>query len=442
MRWFKLFLFSTYILSTTPLEKKQIPSQQADQMAPISNLKSETTVPKKNSFQTYTIGLSVGGTKIAGAAVFANGTTEAHESFDWRAQLGNQATVEDFIQGIVTVVEKIKEQNQSRDLQRIGLAFPGPGEYDKGYFSPINIPLPNQYPIKQVLEERLNIPVVTLHDGAASVLGETSVTGTLPGVDNAMIVIVGTGIGGGVKKNGSHYYGKNSIGELGWSLWYEKPESIEDEEIYYIYAGEHSYSDFIQKMDHLKSLGHIPVEQRLAGPALAKRFVRYTLTETNVAKSNDFFQENVIDLLRQLEAGDASAEKRVLQKITQGAQKDYYGCYKFIQVVGKELGIALGTYVSSHFEELFVRHIVLVSGVGENFGKGVLNDQGQDLWLESIRQGVLETLSLFGKDPKISQEIIQGIIRSQMTHEREILAFTPSKKAPIPASVSDLEKSL
>ncbi len=443
MRWLMLFCYSLYSLSFTPLSLTIPPSQQTDQMAPITKLKSPPKILKKSPFTYYNIGLSVGGTKIAGAAVLPDSSTQAHESFQWRAELGREATVEDFIEGILTVVRKIKAANKSLELKRIGLAFPGPGDYDKGIFSPINIPLPDQFPIKQVLEQKLGTPVDTLHDGAASVLGETSSQGTLAGLNDAMIVIIGTGIGGGIKRNGKHDYGNNSLGELGYSLWYERPEpGTEDEETFYLYTGDLSYKDFMKKIKQMTKAEHKPVEKRLAGPALAKRFIRYMLTETNMATTNQFLGKPVTELLTKLEKEDAPSEKLVLQKITEGAKQNFYGCYKFIEIVGTEFGIALASYIGSHINEAFVQNIVLVSGVGENFGKGIKNDQGEDLWLTSIRQGLVQSLIQFGHPSDLAQKIARGIIRSKMGHEREILAFVP-KPDPTPlSSETQLDHSL
>lgn len=453
MSWLKFFCFSqvSIFLCVTSLEpyihaKSKVLAPKTD-MKQISSQSMEPSKSKSIPINTpYKIGLSVGGTKIAGAAVLPDGSTLSSVSFAWRQVLGREATVDDFINAIEEVVSQIKAQNQDLKLQGIGLSFPGPGEYEKGFFSPVNLPLPNQYPIKQVLEERLGTNVETLHDGAAAVLGETSPKGTLPGVEDAMIVILGTGVGGGIKRNGKHDYGKNSLGELGWSLWYELEEEEEEKEIepkegypFYIHIGEHSYQDFMLKIEELKSKeGVLSIEQRLSGPNLAKRFIEKTILGGGVPSSSEYLGENVLELLKALNKGDAKVEKHVLQLITQKAQEpDDYVSLQFIKDSGFELGIALGNFFLAYIEEAFIQHVVLVSGVGENFGKGVVTEEGEDLWLEYIRKGVIEILTPFQVDPSKVVLISQGIVRSKMSHEREILAFVPTPKEPTEVSQTD-----
>ena len=83
-------------------------------------------------------------------------------------------------------------------------------------------------------------------------------------------------------------------------------------------------------------------------------------------------------------------------------------------------------FIYKYRNSAFVKHIVLVSSVAENLGKGVVGEGEKDLFICTIREKVKESLlKKKNMNPEISKEIADGIVRSKISFEREYFAFTP-----------------
>ncbi|MFH1752983.1 MAG: ROK family protein, partial [Candidatus Omnitrophota bacterium] len=92
-------------------------------------------------------------------------------------------------------------------VSKIGIASPGPlipDQEGKTMLAPNleNIPLYNFRLQHKVERAFRGLEVEVRHDGAASILGETSKRGTLPNAKDAVYFIWGTGLGNGVIRNG------------------------------------------------------------------------------------------------------------------------------------------------------------------------------------------------------------------------------------------------
>jgi glucokinase len=97
----------------------------------------------------------------------------------------------------------------------VGLACAGTIDSARGEVvtSP-NLPLKDA-PLAAMLQVALGVPVVIENDGNAAVLGEV-VAGAAVGLRNAVMLTLGTGVGGGLFLDGKLYRGSNgAAGELG-----------------------------------------------------------------------------------------------------------------------------------------------------------------------------------------------------------------------------------
>ncbi|MFA5345850.1 MAG: phosphotransferase, partial [Candidatus Omnitrophota bacterium] len=83
----------------------------------------------------------------------------------------------------------------------------------------------------------------------------------------------------------------------------------------------------------------------------------------------------------------------------------------FISEAGRDLGMAMRAFKEAYPKEGFTSLIVLGSSVGENFGKGVDEVDGIDLFIRLAREAAG----------------FKGIVRSRLGVEREFLAFMPEK---------------
>lgn len=156
-----------------------------------------------------TIGIDMGGTKIA-ASPFVNGKL-------LKEQERREATPQNDAEAILKTMEKmINELRVNNDVKSIGISTAGVVSDDGVMLGSCgNIKGWKGAKVKQELEARLKIPVVVENDANCAALAEATV-GCGKGFDPVLLVIVGTGIGGGlVWKNqiwrGAHFAG----GEIG-----------------------------------------------------------------------------------------------------------------------------------------------------------------------------------------------------------------------------------
>ncbi len=116
-----------------------------------------------------------------------------------------------FIRKIEDIVSSLK----SKHIKAIGIGAPGIINTDEGfiYYLP-NIKGWRNYPLKKVLEKRINLPVFVDNDANVFALAE-SYLGVARGIKRAIFLTLGTGLGGAVIINGEVFRGKTSASELG-----------------------------------------------------------------------------------------------------------------------------------------------------------------------------------------------------------------------------------
>lgn len=151
------------------------------------------------------IGIDVGGTKIAGGLVGQDGTlidSAVRES---------PATDSGAI--VSTIAELVEEFRQRADgaVRGVGVAAAGFIDRDRStmLFAP-NLAWRDE-PLRADLEGRLKLPVVIENDANAAAWGEFRF-GAAADVDDLLLVTVGTGIGGGVVIDGQLMRGGFGIG--------------------------------------------------------------------------------------------------------------------------------------------------------------------------------------------------------------------------------------
>lgn len=126
----------------------------------------------------------------------------------------------------------------------ISFAFPGPADYPAGIIAGLkNFPaFEEAVPLGPMLEERFGIPVFLNNDGDLFVYGE-AIAGFLPYVNgllaeagnpkryrNLFGLTLGTGLGGGIVRNGELFVGDNSAGGEAWLLRNKLDPSVHAEE--------------------------------------------------------------------------------------------------------------------------------------------------------------------------------------------------------------------
>jgi glucokinase len=155
------------------------------------------------------IGLDVGGTKLAVAPLREN---ELGESTLQATELSSS---EALINQIESVIASIRDDG----LEAVGVGVPSIVEFESGrVVSSVNIPL-KDVPLRQVLSERLGVPVFVDNDATVAALAETHDEQLRVISKDLVMITVGTGIGGGIVIDGHIYRGATGgAGELGHTI--------------------------------------------------------------------------------------------------------------------------------------------------------------------------------------------------------------------------------
>jgi glucokinase len=154
-----------------------------------------------------TIGVDLGGTKMLVGVL--NGTDAL-----WESREASTGQTEDEL--VELLVRETTEAREARpDAAAIGLGIPATNDYDAGRaVSAVNLPLAD-LPIRDIVEERVGLPVFLDNDGNVAALAEY-LYGAAQGMPHIVMLTVGTGIGGGLILNGEIYRGSTGAGaELG-----------------------------------------------------------------------------------------------------------------------------------------------------------------------------------------------------------------------------------
>lgn len=156
---------------------------------------------------SLSIGIDVGGTKIAGGVVNENGeilemlrlATPAHDS---------QASID----AIISIVDQLKARHQ---VAAVGIGAPGFINIDRSsvIFAP-NVNWQNE-PVAEKVATAVDLPVVLENDANMAAWGEFKF-GAAKGCHSIVTVTVGTGIGGGIILDGKLLRGSHGFaGEIG-----------------------------------------------------------------------------------------------------------------------------------------------------------------------------------------------------------------------------------
>ena len=154
------------------------------------------------------IGIDAGGTKLLGGVVDEQMVVRHRVHRTWRGA-DRQETLEIF----TDAVEEVRAA--APEVEAIGFGIPALVDSETGASRWSNhLPL-DGVPFRDLMSERLGLPVVVDNDGNASMLAEAR-GGAATGARHAVMVSLGTGIGGGLWLNGEVYRGASGVGaELG-----------------------------------------------------------------------------------------------------------------------------------------------------------------------------------------------------------------------------------
>jgi glucokinase len=155
------------------------------------------------------VGIDVGGTKIAAARLSAS-------------TLGESAVVPTDLSSPERIIEQLVAavgQVRGATLEGVGLGVPSVVDFATGrVVSSANIPLAD-VPLREVLGDRLGVPVFVDNDATVAALAEAHDHDLVMVARDLVMITVGTGIGGGLVLGGRIYRGATGgAGELGHTI--------------------------------------------------------------------------------------------------------------------------------------------------------------------------------------------------------------------------------
>ena len=157
--------------------------------------------------EALTIGVDLGGTKMA-VGVLAG--TEAR----WESREASTGQTEDEL--VELLVREVGEAREAcPDAVAVGLGIPATIDQERGVaVAAVNLPIAD-LPIRELVAERVGLPVFVDNDGNVAALAEY-LYGAARGMPYIVMLTIGTGIGGGLILGGEIYRGATGAApELG-----------------------------------------------------------------------------------------------------------------------------------------------------------------------------------------------------------------------------------
>lgn len=156
-----------------------------------------------------TLGVDLGGTKVAAALVDASGNILSSHRHLTHPDKGAERIIDD----IAACVNQCLNKGEG-EAQALGIGIAAQVDFSGVVRSSPNLGWKN-VPLRVMLKEKLKLPVVVINDVRAASWGEWRF-GAGKGVDDLVVIFVGTGIGGGVVNGGQMFEGcSNTAGEIG-----------------------------------------------------------------------------------------------------------------------------------------------------------------------------------------------------------------------------------
>jgi glucokinase len=151
---------------------------------------------------SLTIGVDIGGTKVAAGVVDADGKIVEHLRRDTPSLDANE--IEDTISDVVTELQK------KHEVMAVGIGAAGFIDVTGSHvlFAP-NLAWRNE-PLRDEVAKRVGLPVLVENDGNSAAWAEVRF-GAARGERDVVMVTVGTGIGGGIILDGQLYRGQFGI---------------------------------------------------------------------------------------------------------------------------------------------------------------------------------------------------------------------------------------
>jgi glucokinase len=159
-----------------------------------------------------TMGIDIGGTLTKFGLVDKQGTILV----EGQINTTGYATIEPFLSELHrTIKEAMANHPEKMIIRGIGMGAPNGNYYTGTIEHPPNLVWKGIIPLVELVEKQFDLPAVVTNDANAAALGEM-LFGNARGMDNFLMITLGTGLGSGLVVNGNLVYGSDGFaGELG-----------------------------------------------------------------------------------------------------------------------------------------------------------------------------------------------------------------------------------
>ena len=168
----------------------------------------------------YSIGIDIGGTNTCLGLVTENAEIVCRNEF----KTNDFPILENYLTQLVSKIKDlISECPEPENILGIGIGAPNGNFYKGSIELAPNLPFKGIIPIKNMLEilllnEGWNLKVTITNDANASGMGEM-IYGNAKGVDDFIMITLGTGVGSAIVANGKMIYGHDGFaGEVGHTV--------------------------------------------------------------------------------------------------------------------------------------------------------------------------------------------------------------------------------
>lgn len=158
-----------------------------------------------------TIGADLGGTKLAVGVVDCEAQTV------WKDEVASRGySQEEVIDLLSREIERAREARPG--VAAVGLGIPARIDFEKGHaIDTVNLDF-EEFPVRDLIKERCGLPVYVDNDGNLAMMAE-ALYGAAKGARHALMLTLGTGIGGGIWIDGKTFRGASgAAAELGHTV--------------------------------------------------------------------------------------------------------------------------------------------------------------------------------------------------------------------------------
>lgn len=388
------------------------------------------------------IGCSIGASKVRVARVSPLGELEGVKELE-RGQDDSFLTVA-ALAG--RVADFVRDTAAGAFVDLVGVSIKGPGRLQDGKLAIgkwADTPFKDREEVFQtLLEDALRErgvrfgSVVVMLDNEAALRGEMHRLGGLADSPAGMIKIWGTGRGALACEGGAvvRELRANEPGPDRWRVYSSDGRHLICVRVgrgYYRYEYRGVPPGNTRAPINERS-GEAFYSERTAGPWLARIVARDLIRLPKGERSRVLQAMGAPGLRLRAYVGAAArdkavvaTEKAILAGLTVAAAGGEDWARARILSIGAEEGTAIAAWAWEFQEHSFVEKIILVSSIGEFLGKDVLDESGGDLLLGALRRSLVGALLRRGAGEGWARKVAEGVARSRLGWERELLPFAP-----------------